>query len=102
MIQLSTNSPAATRFLVLRCRRFTSIILAHACISDRFEHLGDTVLGLSVTRMMMDIYPGLRVGPSTVSICINSFPMISSADRNAGHVQKIRAMVVGNSTLAEM
>ncbi|KAF9450944.1 ribonuclease III [Macrolepiota fuliginosa MF-IS2] len=48
--------------------------------NEKFEHLGDTVLGLSVTRLMMDMFPGLRVGPST----------------------KIRAMVVGNSTLAEI
>lgn len=33
----------------------------------RFEHLGDTVLGLAVTGLMLNMYPGLRVGPSTVS-----------------------------------
>jgi len=33
----------------------------------RYEHLGDAVLGLSVTSLLMKMYPGLRVGPSTVS-----------------------------------
>jgi hypothetical protein len=32
----------------------------------RFEHLGDTVLGLIVTNLLFDTYPNLRVGPSTV------------------------------------
>ncbi|KAG5639683.1 hypothetical protein H0H81_005866 [Sphagnurus paluster] len=45
-----------------------------------FEHLGDAVLGLSVTNLLVDMYPGLHVGPST----------------------KIRALVVGNATLAEI
>lgn len=32
----------------------------------RFEHLGDTVLGLVVTSLLLEMYPNLRVGPSTV------------------------------------
>lgn len=40
---------------------------------DRYEHLGDTVLGLSVTSLMMEMYPGLRVGPSTVSVLTGKF-----------------------------
>lgn len=35
-------------------------------LRNRFEHLGDTVLGLIVTGLLHDIYPNLRVGPSTV------------------------------------
>lgn len=48
--------------------------------NEKFEHLGDAVLGLSVTSLMMQMFPGLRVGPST----------------------KIRALIVGNATLAEI
>ncbi|KAF9238836.1 ribonuclease III [Melanogaster broomeanus] len=48
--------------------------------NERFEHLGDTVLSLVVTGLLIDIYPNLRVGPST----------------------KIRALIVGNATLAEI
>ena len=33
----------------------------------RLEHLGDTVLALVVTDMMIKEFPGLHVGPSTVS-----------------------------------
>lgn len=33
---------------------------------NRFEHLGDTVLGFVVTALMLEMYPGLRVGPATV------------------------------------
>ncbi|KIK96400.1 hypothetical protein PAXRUDRAFT_825965 [Paxillus rubicundulus Ve08.2h10] len=48
--------------------------------NERFEHLGDSVLGLVVTGLLIEMYPHLRVGPST----------------------KIRALVVGNATLAEI
>jgi len=48
--------------------------------NEKYEHLGDTVLGLAVTSLMLEMYPGLRVGPST----------------------KIRALIVGNYTLAEI
>jgi len=48
--------------------------------NEKFEHSGDAVLGLSVTSLLMQMYPGLRVGPST----------------------KIRALIVGNATLAEI
>lgn len=37
----------------------------------RFEHLGDTVLGLVVTALMLEMYPGLRVGPSTVRFFVS-------------------------------
>ncbi|KAI0375916.1 ribonuclease III [Pilatotrama ljubarskyi] len=46
--------------------------------NESLEHLGDTVLSLIVTGLLRDVYPCLRVGPST----------------------KIRALVVGNPTLA--
>ncbi|KAI0751056.1 ribonuclease III domain-containing protein [Daedaleopsis nitida] len=46
--------------------------------NEMLEHLGDTVLSLVVTGLMRDVFPCLRVGPST----------------------KIRALVVGNPTLA--
>ncbi|KAI0353098.1 ribonuclease III [Trametes cingulata] len=46
--------------------------------NESLEHLGDTVLSLVVTGLLRDVYPCLRVGPST----------------------KIRALVVGNPTLA--
>ncbi|KAG2141663.1 ribonuclease III domain-containing protein [Suillus cothurnatus] len=48
--------------------------------NEKYEHLGDTVLGLVVTKLLLEMYPNLRVGPST----------------------KIRALVVGNSTLADI
>ncbi|KAJ7118544.1 ribonuclease III domain-containing protein [Mycena crocata] len=48
--------------------------------NEKFEHLGDSVLGLVVTTLMQEMYPGLRVGPST----------------------KVRAIIVGNANLAEI
>ncbi|KZP13450.1 ribonuclease III [Athelia psychrophila] len=48
--------------------------------NEKYEHLGDSVLGLVVTSLLIEMYPYLRVGPST----------------------KIRAMMVGNATLAEI
>ncbi|KAF5393159.1 hypothetical protein D9757_001175 [Collybiopsis confluens] len=48
--------------------------------NERLEHMGDTVLSLVVTGMMIEMFPTLRVGPST----------------------KIRAMVVSNPTLASI
>ncbi|KAF9498753.1 ribonuclease III [Pleurotus eryngii] len=48
--------------------------------NEKLEHLGDTVLALVVTDMMIEEFPGLHVGPST----------------------KIRALVVGNATLADI
>ncbi|KAF9006702.1 ribonuclease III domain-containing protein [Cyathus striatus] len=48
--------------------------------NERFEHLGDTVLGLCVTELLFHMYPGLHVGPST----------------------KLRGLIVGNTTLAEI
>ncbi|EEB88830.1 hypothetical protein MPER_13150 [Moniliophthora perniciosa FA553] len=46
--------------------------------NEKFEHLGDSVLSLVVTDLLLEMCPGLRVGPST----------------------KIRAMIVANQTLA--
>ncbi|KAI0053691.1 ribonuclease III [Auriscalpium vulgare] len=46
--------------------------------NEMLEHLGDQVLGLIVTELLQELFPDLRVGPCT----------------------KIRALVVGNSTLA--
>ncbi|KAJ7853891.1 ribonuclease III domain-containing protein [Mycena leptocephala] len=48
--------------------------------NEKFEHLGDSVLGLVITNLILKMYPGLHVGPST----------------------KVRAMIVGNATLAEI
>ncbi|KAJ3490725.1 hypothetical protein NLI96_g1207 [Meripilus lineatus] len=45
---------------------------------NRLEHLGDSVLSLIVTGLLAEVYPTLRVGPAT----------------------KIRALIVGNQTLA--
>ncbi|KAJ6451950.1 ribonuclease III domain-containing protein [Mycena sanguinolenta] len=47
---------------------------------EKFVHLGDSMLGLVVTSLVSEMYPGLRVGPST----------------------KVRAKMVGNVTLAEI
>ena len=33
----------------------------------RLEHLGDSVLNMVVTSLLQEVYPYLRVGPSTVS-----------------------------------
>lgn len=33
---------------------------------NRLEHLGDTILSVCVTNLLIECYPGLRVGPSTV------------------------------------
>ncbi|PFH49255.1 hypothetical protein AMATHDRAFT_76285 [Amanita thiersii Skay4041] len=48
--------------------------------NERLEHIGDSVLGLVVTLLLYEMYPHLRVGPSS----------------------KIRSMMVGNITLAEI
>ncbi|KAI0938149.1 hypothetical protein AcV7_003424 [Taiwanofungus camphoratus] len=52
----------------------------HQHILTRLEHLGDSVLSLVVTGLVREVFPYLRVGPST----------------------KIRALVVGNPTLASI
>ncbi|EJD53653.1 ribonuclease III [Auricularia subglabra TFB-10046 SS5] len=46
--------------------------------NERLEHLGDSVVGILVTELILELYPGIRVGPAT----------------------KIRSLVVGNPTLA--
>jgi len=48
--------------------------------NEKYEHLGDTVLGMAVTHLLMKRFPCIRVGPST----------------------KIRSMIVGNPNLAEI
>ncbi|EIN10970.1 ribonuclease III [Punctularia strigosozonata HHB-11173 SS5] len=48
--------------------------------NEMLEHLGDTVLNLVVTQMLREMYPCLRVGPAT----------------------KLRALLVGNATLASL
>ncbi|KAI6163203.1 ribonuclease III domain-containing protein [Pisolithus thermaeus] len=48
--------------------------------NEKYEHLGDAVLCFVVTKILMDNYPLLHVGPST----------------------KLRSMVVGNATLANI
>lgn len=66
----------------------------------RYEHLGDTVLGLVVTSLLLEMYPNLRVGPSTVR------RFSSSTHAKDAYLlcrfQKIRALIVGNSTLADI
>jgi len=42
------------------------MIVLSADMFCRFEHLGDTVLSLVVTNLLLEMYPNLRVGPSTV------------------------------------
>ena len=37
----------------------------------RLEHLGDSVLNMVVTSLLQEVYPYLRVGPSTVSAKYN-------------------------------
>ncbi|KAG6856785.1 hypothetical protein H0H87_000753 [Tephrocybe sp. NHM501043] len=81
--------------------------------NEKFEHLGDAVLGLCVTNLLMQMYPGLHVGPSTVSAqslygmphqhpairgCLDTVRTIN----NTPSSQKIRALIVGNATLADM
>lgn len=39
----------------------------------RYEHLGDTVLGLVVTELLLEMYPNLRVGPSTVCFFLDGY-----------------------------
>ncbi|KIY52284.1 ribonuclease III, partial [Fistulina hepatica ATCC 64428] len=48
--------------------------------NERFEHLGDQVLGLIVTELIQEMYPRVRVGPAT----------------------KMRALVVSNNNLASI
>jgi len=48
--------------------------------NEKLEHLGDSVLGLAVTSLLDQMFPGLRVGPST----------------------KVRALIVGNINLADI
>jgi len=48
--------------------------------NEKYEHLGDSVLSMVVTELINEIYPYIRVGPST----------------------KIRSLVVGNPTLASV
>ncbi|KAH0840165.1 ribonuclease III [Lanmaoa asiatica] len=64
--------------------------------NEKFEHLGDTVLGLIVTGLLLNMYPGLRVGPATVRAIFPNWhrPYPSFT------VQKVRALIVGNTTLA--
>lgn len=38
--------------------------------NEKYEHLGDTVLGLVVTSLLLEMYPCLRVGPSTVCVYV--------------------------------
>ncbi|KAH9482290.1 Ribonuclease 3 [Psilocybe cubensis] len=48
--------------------------------NEKFEHLGDSVLQMAITTLLIEMYPGLRVGPAT----------------------KIRSMIVANYTLAQI
>ncbi|KAJ3740946.1 ribonuclease III domain-containing protein [Lentinula detonsa] len=48
--------------------------------NEKLEHLGDAVIAIVVTTLMIEMFPNLRVGPST----------------------KIRALVVNNATLADI
>jgi ribonuclease-3 len=44
----------------------TFLTLAGPAHHDRLEHVGDQVLGLIVTDLLQELFPYLRVGPSTV------------------------------------
>ena len=68
----------------------------------RLEHLGDTVLSLVVTGLMREVFPCLRVGPSTVSTYLPRCYLFRCAEQRYALWQKIRALVVGNPTLAHM
>ncbi|PPQ67577.1 hypothetical protein CVT25_012071, partial [Psilocybe cyanescens] len=48
--------------------------------NEKYEHLGDSVLQTTITSLLMEMFPGLRVGPAT----------------------KIRSMIVANFTLAQI
>jgi hypothetical protein len=68
--------------------------------SYRFELLGDTVLGLVVTELLLcDMHSGLRVGPCTVRM---SSIIFLRQILQIILFQKIRALIVGNATLADM
>jgi hypothetical protein len=64
---------------------------------DRLELLGDAALNLVVTTLLRELYPHLRVGPSTVC-------RLDRGTRFSIHRarQKTRANVVENVTLAAM
>ena len=63
MIPVQTTK---SNFLIVTCYLF-------ADSSCRFEHLGDVVLGLTVTKLLMEMFPGLRVGPATVHLPLHFF-----------------------------
>lgn len=77
-----------------------SLILISRSWLYRLEHLGDSVLGLCVTSLIREMYPRLRVGPATVSE--QNLYLASDLLQLRLLVQKIRAIVVGNPTLAAM
>lgn len=54
-------------------------------------------MGILVTEMVLEMYPGLRVGPATVRL-----PLFPRRAMWLTGMQKVRALVVGNSTLAHM
>ncbi|KAJ4472927.1 ribonuclease III domain-containing protein [Lentinula edodes] len=64
--------------------------------NEKLEHVGDTVLSLVVTTLMNEMYPTLRVGPSTV-IIFSSF-----STQGLISFQKMRALIVNNATLANI
>jgi ribonuclease III len=74
-------------------------VLTSLLVHHRLEHLGDSVLTMVVTDLLRDVYPNVRVGPSTVRRSLHRDLSHSASDRL---LQKIRALVVGNSTLAVM
>lgn len=43
------------------------LVMLKLISTSRFEHLGDSVLSMVVTELINEVYPHIRVGPSTVS-----------------------------------
>jgi len=77
------------------CHVRIQLISHHA---NRLEHLGDSVVGLLTTEMILERFPGLRCGPATV--CSAAAYMMSA--HSCPHLQKIKSLCVGNPTLAAM
>ena len=59
------------------------------------------MLGLIIADLVRETYPMLRVGPATVSILFSPFESVSGFNCFL-YLQKIRSLVVGNATLADM
>lgn len=47
-----------------------SRFMVNLMLALRYEHLGDSVLSMVVTELINEVYPHIRVGPSTVSTVV--------------------------------